>query len=192
MTPNRTLDIGIDLDGVVYSFVDAMRASVHAETGRPLASMPAATCWHFYDTDWGMELSEFLAHFKTGINNGHIFAVGEPIPGAIDGLTALAAAGHRLHLITDRGAPGDPAIALASTRAWLAEHSVPHTSLTISADKTVVPNLATFLDDRVENYEALEAAGMNPFLMDTSTNQGYPARRATWAQFVSQVAALAA
>lgn len=189
----RTLDVGVDLDDVVYSFVGALRTVVHTRTGRPLASMPEPTCWDFHAVDWGMPLEEFLDHFAAGINSGIIFGTGEPLPGAIEGMRQLSDAGHRLHIVTDRGAPGDPAIAHASTRAWLADVQAPYTSLTFSRDKTVAGDLDIFIDDRVENYVALEAAGMNPVLMHRPHNAHYAgARRVrSWPEFVARVDALA-
>ena len=123
--PQKTLSLGIDLDGCVYDFVDALRRTVAARTGIDVASLKDACCWNFFAHCWGLTLAEFLDHFAHGVDTGTIFGTGTPLPGAVETLQALAADGHELHIITDRGGNGSREIAEASTRAWLAEHAVP-------------------------------------------------------------------
>ena len=176
-----------DEDRQRFGATDGATGVVHTRTGRPLAELIDPTCWDFYATDWGMTLAEFLDHCAVGINDGTIFGTGDPLPGAVEGLQALAAAGHRLHIVTDRGAPGDPAIALASTQTWLATRNVPYTSLRISKDKTVV-DVDVFIDDRVENINALRSAGTHAVTFHAPYNATLPGPRVhSWAEFVTLV-----
>ena len=167
-TPHRILDVGVDLDGVCYDFVDALRSWVATTTGRCPSTLPEPTCWDFPMADWGMTVEEFLAHFHAGVAAEHIFAVGDPYPGVAAGLRALVGAGHRVHIVTDRSV-GLFGVGERLTRSWLARHDLAHTTLTISADKTSV-RTDVFVEDRPKNYDQLVAAGVDVFLRDHPYN----------------------
>ena len=179
----RTLDVGVDLDGCVYPFVEVLRDWIHLDTDRPLSALPTPTSWHFFEEQWGYSRDEFLAHVARGVNAGVIFRSGLPIPGSIRALHQIAEAGHRIHIVTARFAPGAETSVAESTRWWLETYDVPHASLTISADKSVV-DTDVFIDDSPTNYAALEAAGTYPWFFDRPWNAGMPGRRVhTWPQF---------
>lgn len=187
--PARALDIGIDLDGVCYDFSGALRRFLRRE-GRPLASMPPPTCWTFYDRDWGMSDAEFLAACDAATDTGVLFWSGDPYPDTDWALHALKAAGHRLHVVTDRsfGATG---VAKQATKYWLERHGLPFDTLTITRDKTVVP-VDVIIDDRCENYDALNAAGHRPYLFTRPWNAHHPGRRVgSWREFLTVVDMLA-
>jgi hypothetical protein len=191
--PNNRLTVGIDLDGVMYDFTAALARWVHTTTGRPLATMPQPATWNTWE-HWDMSCSEFLAHMAEGIDAGFVFADGTPYPGAVDAVRSIAAAGHRVEVVTDRGA-GDPrSIATVSTRAWLAAHGVPHHSVTFTADKTAV-HVDAFIDDRDVNFVALLEHGSNPYLLDRPWNRHVDAgarRLTSMTAFAAAVHALAA
>lgn len=164
----RPLTVGVDLDGVCYPFDRALAHYVSKSTGRPLDSLPSPSSWDVWRV-WGMSEDEFLGHMRDGIAAGFLFRYGAPYPGVVSALTRLAAAGHVLHVVTDRGRGGLAAIAARSTRRWLADHRIPFHRLTLTADKTSVPT-DTFVEDRDRNFEALESAGRHPFLIDRPWN----------------------
>lgn len=185
------LDVGVDLDDCVYPFVDVLRDWIHLDTNRPLSELPPPTCWHFFDEQWGYARDEFSVHVERGVSAGVIFRSGLPIQGSVSTLQQIADAGHRIHIVTARFAPGAEDVVAASTRWWLKTHDVPYTSLTISADKSVVPT-DVFLDDSPANYEALDAAGANPWLYDHPWNAATQGRRVrSWTQFGAVVQRLA-
>lgn len=187
----RTLNVGVDLDGCVYPFVEVLRSWVHLDTDRPLASLPPPTSWHFFDEQWGYHPDEFPIHVARGVEAGVIFRSGLPIPGSVRVLRQIAEAGHRIHIVTARAAPGAEDVVTTSTRWWFKTHGVPHTSLTISADKTTVAT-DVFIEDSPANYAALEDAGAHPWFYDQPWNAGVPGRRVhSWAQFRVVVEALA-
>ena len=187
---STSLDIGVDLDGVVYDFVQALRHYIHQVTGRPLASMGPATSWHFYADNWGLSLDQFLEFFHAGVAAGSIFATGVPFPGVVTGLRALLDAGHRVHVVTDRASMGPAGKAEQSTRAWLADAGVPYTTLTLTGDKTSVPT-DVFIEDRPEFFTALSEAGVLTYLRSHTYNahvQCSPCRRVPdFATFVARV-----
>lgn len=164
--------VGIDLDGVCYDFSASVREYLcnRAETHQPdVCTMP--TRWEFYE-DWGLSLDEFLNTCHDGVDAGIIFAHGEPYPHTAEAFQWIKAAGHSIHIITDRSF-GTQGRAEAATRAWLDCHSLPFDSLTFSADKTIV-RVDAMVDDKPANYEALRDAGVDAYLLTRPWNQHVP------------------
>lgn len=191
MNAVRNLEVGVDIDGCLYDFVDEIRAYIHTSTGRSLTTMPDARCWTFYKQDWGMTTPEFLAAFRDGVNAGHIFTIGDPRPGALAALTRIASGGHQIRIVTSRSIAGAEEAAAVATRDWLARWAIPHVSLTITDDKTSVPT-DIFIEDNVENYLALDATGTEVYLLDRPWNTHHDGRRvADWNSFADRVDALA-
>jgi hypothetical protein len=192
--PRRTLDIGVDLDGVCYPFDRVLARFVAATTGRDLALMPTPASWDI-PACWGLSAAEFGAHVEAGIAAGVIFRRGGPFVGVVAGMQRLAEAGHRLHIVTDRARGELADVAAASTRAWLADYHIPYTSLTLSGDKTQV-DVDAFIEDRDVNFLALAEAGSNPYLRHQPWNahlEVAASRRVSdFGAFVGQVEALAA
>jgi hypothetical protein len=186
----RTLNIGVDLDGVVYNFVDALREWIHESTAKPFDEMPPAQEWNFYRS-WGLTGAEFLSLYAAGVNAGRIFRHGVPYPGSVENMRALTRDGHQLHIITSRAIVGAEAAAARNTEHWLHDYDIPHASLTISADKHLTPT-DIFLEDSPANYDALEAADRHPWLYTQAWNTFHAGRRVvSWYQFRSIANALA-
>lgn len=183
-----TLRIGVDLDEVVYPFVDVFALWVHETTGRPLEELGTAQRWEFYE-DWGYPLDEFLRLFAAGVDAGFVFRKGLPAPGALDALHTLKRAGHSLHVVTDRSIGS---CAQASTEAWLQEHKVPYDSITYAADKTIV-RTDVFVDDKPENVLALREVGCAAFMWDNGRKDQaeFPVEWTvrSWGEFVEQAEA---
>ena len=162
--------IGVDLDGCVYNFTEALANYIYTKSGLALSAVPS--CWEFYKTDWGMELDEYLKWFEDGVNAGEVFRTGEPFPDSVETLDILADMGHSLYIITDRGV-GDPEIVTDSTKEWLSNWDIPHEGLIISSDKTSAPT-DYFIDDRPKNVDALRAVGTKAFLLKSPPGADYP------------------
>jgi len=154
----------LDLDGVTYPFSTAFHKWAEEQEGRELEIVAN---WYFY-REWGWHDEKFVAELRRfGAEGG--FATEEPLPGSTDMVLALSAAGHDIHIVTDR-----PAEAEADTAWWVETFLPGYTSLEFGRDKTVFmahsdgPYLA--LDDRVENVNNLRAAGVTAVLMDRPWN----------------------
>lgn len=160
--------IGIDLDGVCYDFAASFRRYLHEHQSFPSWWTPQATRWEFYE-DWGFSLDEFLDFFHRGVDAGVIFTHGMPYANTREGFQRIKAAGHSIHIVTDRSM-GKAGASERATSAWLKAHDLPFDSLTFSADKTVV-RLDAMVDDKPENYAALEAAGVNAYMLTRAWNQ---------------------
>lgn len=179
-----SLKIGIDLDEVVYPFVDVFRRWLVEERGiRAAEDCPRPTHWGFFK-DWGLTTDTFMEEFVAGIQAGCIFHEGDPIPGSIEGLHELAERGHELIFITARHIPGAESQARRATLKWLASHDVALSGLCISEDKGALQT-DIFLDDAEHNYDSLEADGETmPVLLTRKWNEDHPGRRVhRWEQF---------
>lgn len=159
--------IGFDLDGVLYDFTDGLRRSVPQELRGP-----DATRWNFFN-DWGISNADFPALAREGVRNRILFWTGSPLPGAITATNVLKEAGHEIVIITHRGVFGEGLpLSREATKYWLTEYGITYDELILSEDKTV--GLTDFMiDDKVENYEALRAAGTQGFLMNQLWNAYY-------------------
>ncbi|MEU1896044.1 5' nucleotidase, NT5C type [Streptomyces pristinaespiralis] len=153
----RTLDIGLDIDGVLYPFVDVVARYAEGILGRPCSAK--AESWDWYVHQWGLSEREFFALCGRGVHENVVFTEGAPLPGALEAVRELARAGHRLHYVTARAITGVPApLAWRRTAAWLAAWDFPVDSLTIAADKAC-RFTDVFLDDSPGNCDALVDAG---------------------------------
>lgn len=164
--------VGIDLDGVCYDFAASVRAYLCGtlRTHKP-TDCPDPTRWEFYE-DWGLDLDTFLSTFHAGVDDGVIFAHGQPYARTAEAFGWIKAAGHTIHIVTDRSM-GRPGASERATVAWLAQHGLEYDSLTFSADKTVA-RLDVMVDDKLSNYYALEAAGVEAWLLTRAWNQHDP------------------
>lgn len=179
------LQVGLDLDGVCYPFVETLRRFLAERQGRAVA-MPPATRWEFF-LDWGMSRQEFKDTCDEAVDAGFLFRVGDPYPGVVESVAALRARGHQVHVVTARhfGATGASERATAS---WLNRVGLEFDSLTFSGDKTVVPT-DVFLDDHAENYLALRKAGVAAYLLSRPWNAHVdtPHRATSVAEFVDRI-----
>lgn len=182
--------IGIDADGVLYPFEDGLRTYLVDFVGMDPQQLCSITRWHFYE-EWGLSREQFKEYYTDAINVGVLFANPGPYEGTREGLLRLIEAGHTLHVVTARGDTGHPGQAEGMTRFWLAMHLPPISSLTFSADKTVV-KADVFLEDKIENYDALDAAGVRAYLMNRPWNEQVDERRrvADMGEFVDEVLSL--
>lgn len=163
------LRVGIDLDGVVYDFAESLRNHLLVkDSWARAADYPPPTRWEFYE-DWGYGLHEFVFECNRGVNAGIIFNTGKPFTGAAEAFERIRAAGHSIHIVTDRtfGKPGQAAL---HTIAWLHRWDLHYDSITFASDKTIA-DVDVMVDDRPENFHALTKAGVDAWLLTRPWNQ---------------------
>lgn len=185
--PNwRPLIFGVDLDGVNYPFGENYYASL-VRTGEYAAEdLGPITDWYFY-RGIGQSDEQFVANCHAFVDSGHLFATGDPYPDTIEHWARVIEAGHEIHVVTDRRF-GTGLASLDGTVAWLDAVMLPYDSITISPDKTVI-NADAFIEDRLENYDDLDEAGINGWLINRAWNAvpGDDRRRVTSvAEFVAK------
>jgi hypothetical protein len=153
--------VGTDLDEVGYRFNRAFdlwvieHSGLARQSGLFVPTEPAEhSTWNYYEK-WGWNRELFLAVLAEGVDAGFIFLEGEPLPGFIEGMQLMHAAGASQHIVTDRSI-GEPGMAASLTVKWLHLYGVPLTSLTITKEKAImVAGLTTFLDDAPHNVRAI-------------------------------------
>lgn len=156
--------VGFDLDGVLYNW----HASLRQHLGLDESVAPDPTEWSFHEA-WGMTLEDFLQAAHEGVDADVIFSWGDPLPGAEECLARVKAVGHTIHIVTDRRA-GSPGNAQSNTMRWLHKHGLPYDTVTFARDKTIA-DVDLFIDDKVENYDAMARAGKLVYLLDRPWNQ---------------------
>jgi hypothetical protein len=186
---SRSLDIGLDVDGVLYPFVQVIAGYASKVLGRPCTEK--ADSWDWYQRQWGLNHDEFFDLCSRGVRDGVLFTEGAPLPGAMRAAKRLARAGHRLHYITARAFAGVPApVAWHRTAEWLQKWTFPVHSLTVSGDKHCRPT-DVFLDDSPHICDALIASGHpRPVLWCHSPTQTHAVDTVfSWDQFFQIVEA---
>ena len=162
--------VGFDLDGVLYDFGNSVRRYLDS-IGRPYsfhADKDEPHTWNFFE-HWGMDRHEFAQICHDGADAGYVFT-GPARPNAVWAVQAVKEAGHTVVIITDRQFGSRPEVSHDNTRNWLAQHNIPYDELHFSADKTSVPT-DIFVEDKLENYDALVNVGTPCVLIDRPWNQ---------------------
>ncbi len=165
----RTLDVLIDIDGVLYPFPEMFTPYASEQLGRELEL--DTTRWEFYE-EWGVDYAGFVELVTQGVTDRRLWWEGAPyadVPGAI---ARLQDAGHRLHLVTARDITGAEA-AMAATNHWLGEHDLVVESVNLAQDKPTVmgglgldPARCVAVDDGPQHVLAWEAAGVYAVVLD--------------------------
>lgn len=163
------LTVGFDLDGVGYDFGASVRRYLDS-IGRRYGWKDGAEephTWNFFEY-WGMDREEFKAICDSGVDAGYIFS-GPQRPGFSEAVAKVAERGHHIVIITDRQFGSSPRASHRATEAWLKEHDVYYDQLIFSADKTCMKT-DFFVEDKLENYDALHNAGTRPYLITRPWN----------------------
>lgn len=161
--------VGFDLDGVLYNFGDSVKRYLdHTGQGHLWKSGPTPKpFWDFYK-DWGWTGKEFVDLCNAGADEGFIFC-GPARHNAAKAVQAVKDMGHEVIIITDRQFGSTPYVSHKNTQNWLRKHKIPFDELYFSADKTCVPT-DMFVEDKLENYDALDAAGVEVYLINRAWN----------------------
>lgn len=160
--------VGFDLDGVWYDF---RKAHSQFELRRGNRHCTIENCdpgWDYFD-GWGMTFDQWMKSYTEGVDAGALLRHGTPLPDAVWSSRTLAEQGHTVHIVTDRSVGTDLGVSSRATAAWLADHGFVFHSLTFSRDKTVVPT-DYFIEDRLQNADALNAAGTRCYLINRPWN----------------------
>lgn len=167
------LRVGVDLDGVLFNFQNSFRRYVHQVSGGHGIGHCLYGCsyegdWYFY-RKWGIDDARFVQLCNSGADEGHIFSGGIK-RGAKEAMSRIKATGSEIHIVTDRSFGSTPEVSQELTKAWLAKYKIPYDSLTFSPDKTSVP-VDMFVEDKLENYDALVGAGVKAYLINRPWNR---------------------
>jgi 5'(3')-deoxyribonucleotidase len=172
-----TFILGVDLDGVVGDFYEAMRQIAAEWLDKPLGDLTTEVSYGL--DEWG------LAEYG-GYDRLHRFAVGQrdlyrhiqPIKEAPAVLRKLSARGIRIRIITHRlFLKYSHKTSITQTVDWLDSHDIPYWDLCFMKDKGAV-GAHVYIDDAPQNIESLRAAGCNTIVFSNSTNRDIAGPRA--------------
>jgi uncharacterized HAD superfamily protein len=162
--------VGVDIDDVLKPWYDIAHDVCR---GYGITNGVQPQTWHPYK-EYGvtMELWHEAIARPTARGMSHRLYGGNPYAGAVDALLTLCENNHTIHLVTSRGTGDWPHghSLKRTTVEWLEHYCVPYDSLTFSHDKTIV-RADYFVDDNLDNYEALRASGVTAYLMTRKWNQ---------------------
>lgn len=162
--------VGLDLDGVLFNFGQSVKEYLEATSrGYLWKSGPnPKPYWDWYK-DWKWTTPEFLELCHKGADAGYIFR-GNVRDNAVAAVWELKAAGHELIIITDRSFGTTPEVSHNATKEWWKEYGFPdYDEIHFSPDKTIVPT-DIFVEDKLENYDALTKAGTIAYLINRPWN----------------------
>ena len=166
---HRSLDVLLDIDGVLYPFPEVFTPYAADQLGRPLEL--DTTRWEFYE-EWGLDYAGFVELVTQGVGERRLWWEGAPYPDVPAAVARLRAGGHRIHLVTARDITGAE-VAMAATNHWLALHDLVVESVNLAQDKPLVlaqlgldPAGCVAVDDGPHHVMAWEAAGVPAMVLD--------------------------
>lgn len=168
--------VAFDSDGVLDNFGEGVRETLIARgQGHLWKSGPTkGAFWNFFEdwkqhdgTPWDYPMFKELVDW--GVDKGIVFS-GHWRPNAIESVRRVKALGHEVIIITDRSFGSDPMNSQRNTIAAFERAGIDYDELHFSADKTCVP-VDFMVEDKLENYDALVAAGVKAFLINRKWNE---------------------
>lgn len=166
----RRLTVGWDNDGVLHYFragvCDYLDTIKHNWTP-DRDPQETDNSWNFFEK-WGMKGADFKKVCDDGVEAGYVFN-NNVRPNAVQTVNAVKRLGHKNIMITDRAFGKTPASSEQRTRDWILENHFEIDEVYFSADKTIVKT-DIFVEDKWQNYDALEAVGTECWLINRSWN----------------------
>lgn len=181
--------VAVDIDGVLYELVDALRQWRHRRLGVPLAAMPDPGIYDL-EAAWNYPSGGLVADLVAGVKDREVFWKGAAhLPGLV-GVRALKAAGHRVVLVTARNLPGIEDLCLEATETWLASPGVEveYDELVLVTDKTTI-EWDFLVDDYEKNVRAGHGVGRHAVLVNRSWNASVSLRQSPWEDIPALVVA---
>lgn len=164
--------LGLDLDGVIYDFVDEFHDYIAEIKGWNPDELKNPTHWAFY-RDWGMTDEEYYVELGKAAINSKVFLNGSIYDQALESIVKLKDMGFEIVIITARQLSNNPEhmhVIRKNTEAWLEKNNVPFDELVIDNDKTR-HSLNILIDDNTANVEAMAMRGNDAYIFDRPWNR---------------------
>lgn len=171
----RRLNVVVDLDGVVYDFVGALRSWLIAKGYPKVGAEPQH--WDF--PEWGIPPERIELECMEAVAAGHLFWTGTAVEGAAEVLRAIRIEGHTIKFVTARCWSGS----VEATHAWLATQGIEYDGIVFVRDKACVA-ADLYLDDAPHQIVALRSAGRRAVVFDQPYNRAISGERVVgWLAF---------
>lgn len=194
-TDRKRFVVGLDLDGVVFDYVDAFAEVVSLCKGVPVAEIPEPREWDFVAAGWPIDSQEeFLELHRYGVVHRAMFLTGDEIPGASDGVWRLNDAEIEPRIVTHRLIThGDHPTVISDTVRWLSmlrpdgRPRVPARSYAFYEDKEQA-GADVYVDDAPHKVTQLRQAGRPTIVFNQPYNQELPGPRAhNWFELTEMI-----
>jgi 5'(3')-deoxyribonucleotidase len=172
--------LGVDLDGVVGDFYDAMRVIAAEWINKPVESLTKEVGYGF--AEWDIEeYGGYDRIHRFAVTQRHLFRDMKPIQDAPAVLRKLSNKGIRIRIITHRlFLKYSHNTSITQTVDWLDNYDIPYWDLCFMKDKGAV-GAHVYIDDAPVNVNALREQGHKTIVFTNSTNRDLPGPRAdTW------------
>lgn len=183
--------LGLDLDGVVANYLDALRHHFADTRGTPLEHLPTPTVWSLADAGWGFtDEADWADTHAAAVDRG-LYATMPALPGAAAALTRLTADGVRIRIITARLThPDQKRRAVTDTAAWLDTAHIPYDDLCFVDDKPSI-RADLYIEDAPHVIGALHRHNRAVLIADAPYNRHLAGPRAhTWPDLEQQTRTL--
>lgn len=167
----KYLHVGKDLDGVHFNFSQSFYNTLVAlgEEHFWKSGPTSKPYWDWYNEWEGWSDKRFVETCHKGADMGILFS-GPPREGAKESWHRIAQLPNvRITVVTDRPFGSTPAVSERLTETFLHENNFVYDNLLFSSDKTIIPT-DLFIEDKISNYDALDAAGTEVYLLNRPWN----------------------
>lgn len=170
---------GFDSDGVIYNYSDSVYATMclpEVNLGHLWKSGPRKKSFWNYFEDWKNEdgtpytFAQYKAIVDYGVDKGIVFGPGFFRPNAREAVARVRAAGNKVIVLTDRFFGSDPENSHRNTYAAFKAEGIEVDEIHFTKDKTSV-SVDTMVEDKIENYDQLIAAGIPTWLINRAWNE---------------------
>jgi len=177
LQPTPQFVLGVDLDGVVADFYEALRPVAEEWLGVQPGTLTKDVSYGL--KEWGISLAQYHELHRFAVTQKEIFATQPPIPGAAATLRRLGFNNSiRVRIITHRlFVKYTHDISVRQTTEWLEEQGIPYWDICFMKTKGEV-GADLYIEDSPSNIAALKKLGKNVLIFTNSTNKEVDGNRA--------------
>lgn len=175
-------DVMYDYDDIVVGLIPALHQKAH-EMGLHDNTEEALATWHGH-LQYNCTEEDWWSVFDALMVEGWYYNA-PAIPGVVESMHRLKAAGHRIHILTARGFMAHADEIRKATYKNIEALELPVDTITFNKNKVegmisaldgwtppdARPTFDFALDDGPHNYEDLDGAGVNVYLLELPHNQ---------------------
>ena len=172
--------LGVDLDGVVGDFYEAMRLIAAEWLNKDPASLTREVSYGLQE--WGLaDYGGYDRLHRFAVTQRNLFRDMKPVEGAPSTLRKLSSRGIRIRIITHRlFLKYSHKTTIIQTVDWLDNWDIPYWDICFMNDKGAV-GAHVYIDDAPSNITRLRDQGCNTIVFGNSTNLELPGPRVdTW------------
>ncbi|MGA7851735.1 MAG: hypothetical protein WCA15_00325 [Candidatus Acidiferrales bacterium] len=169
--------MGVDLDGVVADFYEALRPVAEEWLGVPHGTLTKEVSYGL--KEWNITGEQYEELHRFAVTQKEIFATQPPIPGAAATLRKLGFnPSIRVRIITHRlFIKYTHEICVRQTTEWLEEQGIPYWDICFMKSKGEV-GADLYIEDSPSNIDALTKLGKKVLIFTNSTNRDVRGERA--------------